>query len=225
MGFKVKATAKGQGEGGAWELPPEGNHAAQLVALIDLGTHLETYEGKPSKKHKVYLAWELVEEPRSDGQGNHVVCEEYTLSFNENAKLRSLVGEWLNVKFKDEQEFDLTGLFKRPCLLTVKHVQGKKNPEKTYYRVGNAAKPTKGMTVKPASWPQVVWDFESKSAPPSEDWLPYLRGLPVAEKVRESDEWKARFAGGGSKPLDDAEGGEEEVGAAAGAGDADDIGF
>src|SRR5262245_26390627 len=60
---------------------PEGVHRARLVALVDLGTHSEEYQGKPRDLHKVFAVWELVGCHQPGSTLNYVIAQDYTLSF------------------------------------------------------------------------------------------------------------------------------------------------
>ena len=66
--FKQTAASSG----GDYENAPVGNHPAVLVAMIDIGTHEEDYQGAKKQTRKIYLAWELVDEKKADGK-NHVI--------------------------------------------------------------------------------------------------------------------------------------------------------
>lgn len=57
MNFQLKANKGGGGNGG--EQVPPGNHPAVLVALIDMGTQHDEYQGKASWRCNVLLVWEL----------------------------------------------------------------------------------------------------------------------------------------------------------------------
>src|SRR5262249_53352279 len=118
----MKAT-KGGGEGGNFDAPPAGSIPGVLVALIDLGTHTEEYDGASKETHKVYLAWELTGEAKPGGGGNFFIGRDYTYSFAESANLRKVVQAWRGKDFAQDEEFDLAMLLGKPCLLSLLHKQ------------------------------------------------------------------------------------------------------
>lgn len=180
--WKQKASSGG---GGDWELPPEGNHSAVCVAVIDLGTHVESYQGVSKEARKLYLAWELIGHQTKQG-GPHIVCNQYTVSFNEKAKLRQLLETWRGKKFVEGEEFDISRIVGMPCFLQVSHA--KSGSGNDIYKIDAVTTIPKGIqppkpTVKP-----ILWEIEGSEPVPSQDWLPFLYGKKVAEKIGDSIE-------------------------------------
>jgi hypothetical protein len=133
--------------GGDFELQPEGTHTATCYRVIDLGTQEATYEGKTKKQHKVLIAWELTEEPMSDGRP-FTIQKRYTLSSSEKATLRQDLEAWRGKKFTKEElgKFNISRLLKVSCMLGVKHSQ---SDGKTYADVSSILGMPKGIKGPP----------------------------------------------------------------------------
>lgn len=178
-------TAKSRGEGGDYDLPPEGNQPARLVALVDLGTHQREYQGKREWKRKVALVWELVEAP-----GRPLLIRDFTLSLHENAALREWVDAWRGKSLKEGEDLDLSTLLGSAGMVHVEHATSKKS-NKTFGRIkGVGSVPTlkgKPIEIEEPEHEPVAWSLDEDDGDPP-DWLPYLYGRPVAEHVEESRE-------------------------------------
>jgi hypothetical protein len=133
--------------GGDFELTPEGSHTATCYRVIDLGTQETTYEGKVKQQHKVLIAWELTDEPMSDGRP-HTMQKRYTLSSSEKATLRKDLESWRGRKFTKEElgKFDISRLLNVPCLMSVTHTE---NDGKTYANVAAVMAMPKGIKGPP----------------------------------------------------------------------------
>lgn len=57
----TKQQANSKTGGGNYEKPPPGNHPAVCVAIIDMGTQKQEYQGNVTFAHRAYFVWELVE--------------------------------------------------------------------------------------------------------------------------------------------------------------------
>jgi hypothetical protein len=176
--FSMKTQAPGDFEGA-----PAGSHPAVLVAMIDLGTQKEEYKGETKIARKVFLAWELTGEKKTNGK-NFVVGKTYTLSFAKKANLRALVEKWRGKAFADDEQFDLAKLIGKPCVVSI--VQNG-----NYTNVDSASQPTKGLKVEPATYPNVMWELGSTDPFPEHEWLPYSYGKPLLEKIQACEEYKA----------------------------------
>lgn len=173
----------------SFELPPSGAQLARTVALIDLGTHVSTYQGEaPRPLHKLFVCWELPAAKRDDGR-SHVVAREFTWSLSSNGALRPFLEQWLSCTLRDGDVFDYLALVGQPCLLSIAHQTSK---DRRYAKVTGALPVPAGLTVPEATLPAIVWEIESGNALPDADWLPYVYGRPVADKIKESAEWRQR---------------------------------
>src|SRR5436190_14013268 len=106
MGAWTMKPTKGGGEGGFAKAPP-GNHAAVLVAIVDMGTHWNEFGGERKKQHKIYLVWELVGEQVAGTNRNHVIGVDLTYSLNEKAKLRKWIEARRGKPLPEDVEFDI----------------------------------------------------------------------------------------------------------------------
>lgn len=135
--FKGKGTS---GEGFKTDIPSEDIHDARIVALIDLGTHAESFQGSPERDvRKCYLAFEL-DEPMSGMKSvNHVVARMYTMSFHEKSGLRQLCESILNDGNR-LQDLDYEQLLGQPCTVQITHKKVDTDKgERTYVNITNIA--------------------------------------------------------------------------------------
>lgn len=184
--WKVKTSS---GEGGDFEAPPGGSYPGCLVGLIDLGTHDNTYNGKTTEQHKVYLVWELTAEHDSKGQ-TFKVAKDFTLSLNTKAKLRGFLEGWEGRKFNDDEEIDLGSYMLRSGVINLS--EGTSNNGKKFVDVSSVTKPMKGLIVPPRTVEPFVWTFDGwdcRQDPPIPDWVPFLYGRKVVDDIKKSKEW------------------------------------
>lgn len=189
MGWNMKANSGG----GNFEACPAGNHPAVLIALIDLGTQSEVFQGTPREARKVYLCWEIPDEKIESGR-SHVIGREYTMSFHEKAGFRHLVEAWRGKPFADGEEFDPSKLLGQSCLLNV--IQEESGSGKTFAQVKGVSAMPKGMP-KPAATLKTVCfniDDDGPAKFPKDEWLPFSYGKSLVSKASMSPEWIA--AGG-----------------------------
>ena len=112
--------------GGDFQTTGEGVHLATCISVFDMGTQSG---GKFGAKHKVYLCFELSDEPR-EFEGNAYNAKafvEVTISMHEKSSLRKLVESWAGRKFTDEEAeaFDLLKLAGKPAnVMTVNNEAG-----------------------------------------------------------------------------------------------------
>jgi hypothetical protein len=110
----------GSGGESTFETVPPGSYEAICYRLVDAGTAEEEYKGEVSKKHKIYIFWEIPELTLSDGRP-YSIFHGYTLSLNERSNLRRDLQAWRNKPFTEDelQEFDLTKLLGVTCKINV----------------------------------------------------------------------------------------------------------
>ncbi len=193
--FAMKVPLPGQG--GFADTPPAGTHQAVLVAIIDLGTQMEDYQGEQKKARKVFLAWELVQERAAGMPHGHVIGKQYTLSYHQKAALRGLIKGWRGKDLADGEEFDLAKLKGKSCLVNVTHST---SGERTYANLGGVSPLPKGMpAVEPGVEP-VLWYIGSDEPFPDAAWLPWSYGERLEEILNRSDEMKVRAPAGAAPP-------------------------
>ena len=113
-------TSIGSGGESSFESVPPGSYEAVCYRLVDAGTAEEDYKGEISKKHKLYIFWEIPELKLDDGRP-YSIFNGYTNSLNERSNLRRDLQAWRNKPFSDEEleEFDLTKLLGVTCKINV----------------------------------------------------------------------------------------------------------
>lgn len=195
-----KQTAKSSGEAGEFPIPTAGTHPAVLVAIVDLGTHQDEDRVTHRKysKRLIYLCWELEDTDAEKGGPRFYVGGDYTLSFGERAKLRGLLENWRGKKFDEGEEMDVSTLLGRPCFLQVTHKTTAKG--RTVCQVVGASKlPAKVPPITPTHKPYLFeMDGAEESLPALPEWLPYLYGRPLTDKIAESAEWSGQSAAASS---------------------------
>jgi hypothetical protein len=193
-----------------YEIPPSGQQAAVLIGVIDLGTHEQESQANDGTKsfwdrRSVLLVWELTDCKMTGMKNqNHVIAQEYTVSFSNKANLRKLIEGWSGNKFKDGDQFDVETLLVpkpgakpvgKPCVVNVVH--GKTAKNKDYAKVDGVAKPMKGVTIPPAQNEPLVFDIlDPKQEIPAALWIPFVYGAKHSDLIKSSKEWK-----NGRKPL------------------------
>lgn len=174
-------------QGSNYELPPAGSHAANCVALIDLGTHIEKYGNKPPyDSRKVFIVWELCEE-RSQGGEPFYLGRKYTLSIHADSHLGKLIGSWRGKSLAADEDFDLTKLLGKSCILNVTHEESK-TTQKPYAAVSMAMPLPKGMKAAKPEVTPIVWDFESGKPAPADAWIPWVHGQKLQDVLNEAKE-------------------------------------
>jgi hypothetical protein len=205
-------------EGGDFELPPAGTHAARCYRIVDLGTQQVDWQGSIKHQHKIVVSWELLTELMEDDRP-FTIHQRYTFSTFEQAKLRQHLESWRGRAFQDSDfgpgGFDISKLLGVPCLLSVVHDT---NPRGTYANVGGVMKPAKGMEFPALRNPTaLLW------LSPEEFDQTIFDGLSdkLKETIKKSPEWAQMFANSGAVDPQAPLGNEGQAGAA-GIGDLND---
>lgn len=173
---------------------PAGLYPARCYQMIHIGTVEESFEGVAKKVNKVRIGWELPTETRvfkeENGEQPCVISKEYTLSLHEKSALRSMLKSWRSKDFTEEEAlaFDITKLLGVPCMINISH---KKSADgtKTYDNISAVTPMPRGMDCPPPINPRLVFEHDSPN-------MEVLEALPdfIKDKVKSSDEWKARHA-------------------------------
>lgn len=149
------------------ELIEAGNYVARCYRMVEIGTVDEEFLGVKKQMHKVRIGWELPTELKTfnpeKGEQPCVIDKEYTLSLADKANLRKDLQSWRGKAFTDDEAeaFDITKLLGVPCMLNIIHVQGKKDPTKTYQAIGSVSPMPKGLICPPQVNETFVFDFEN----------------------------------------------------------------
>ena len=183
----MQATSKGSGD---FEVPPEDNHGAFLVAIVDLGTQKVSYQGTVKELAQVYLCWELTNCPMSGMKDvNHVIGKAYTLSLHVKSGLYKMIHSWRGQPLAEGETLDLHKLFGVPCLVNVTHSPGTEG--RVFAKMADVSRVPKNMKVEKAKRPTLFWEIETGDLSQL-DWLPWSFGSKISDLVQEAPEWKAR---------------------------------
>jgi len=184
----IKATNKG-----GQEIEPiaEGSYPARVYQMIELGT-IPAFQGQ--LQTKVRIGFELPTEmfvfDEKKGEQPRVISQDYTLSFNEKAKLRKVIMACDPEALKTDddgfmEEFDVEKLIGKECLITIAQ-KPKQDKSGNYAFIDNCTRIPKGMTCPPAINPVHIlsydkWDEEAFQKLPA-----FLR-----EKIESSKEYQS----------------------------------
>lgn len=180
-------------ESSSYEACPEGNHVACCYAIVDLGTHEESFDGQPPKsKRKVFIQWEICSESRQDGSCFRI-GDFYALSSHQKSNFRKDLESWRGKAFSDEDfgNFRLQKLLGKPCMLNVVQIE---KDGKTKSKIASIASMPKGMPSPKLSEPALFASLE----PDEFDATAYER-VPdfLKEDITKSPEWGALHTGRG----------------------------
>lgn len=185
--WEVKATSNVE-----TEIPPAGMLPAALVAMIAEGTQKNDLYGTLSSK--IFLVWELVTHKMTGMKDvNHVIGQDYTLTFGPKSNLRCLVEKWRGKEFAENEPFKLDKLLGQKCILTIVH---KTKNDKLFAKIEGIS-PAKG-------WPNPIPDPQRKpfvwklgmGDPPSQEWLPRIYGELVSDVIKRCQELNGGAQGG-----------------------------
>jgi hypothetical protein len=165
MSLQDTATAGG----GDVYFPPAGNHPARLVAILDLGYHLDTYKRDSTKRsfwrNRALFGFQLLI-PESG-----VIFKEFTLAFTPKAELRRLLEKLRGKPFQEGDQIDVTKMLGLSYLVSVIHQESSNG--KTYAKIDGIDRIPKGMPVPPpATLQPVTYVFGETPAWPAVAWLP-----------------------------------------------------
>lgn len=208
MALSTPAKA-GNGGGNAQKGPrercPKGSRLAAVVAVIDLGTHMESYKNEEAKpKSLVALVFEVLDKKQSNGSP-FVFAEPFTHSVNEKARLRKVV-ESCGYEV-DASGFDVRKLLGKTLRLRIDHGDnGKQGEERREYAdVGSYDAPldeelTPDGKIAKTQFQPFLYEDAGREDYVECDWIPWIWGgnprrrAPIGELIAESREGKARLA-------------------------------
>jgi hypothetical protein len=173
--------AKLSGNGGSFEPTPTGPQHAVCAFVEDIGTHEDTYQGRPIQRRQIVICWELSETMTiGENAGKpFMISKFYTLSLNEKANLRHDLEAWRGKAFTEEElaGFDVERLIGVNCMLNV--VEKKKQDGNITQTIGSIMPAIKGL-------PKIT---PVNEVPPA--W--------IAKKREDSIEWRERNNGFGDQ--------------------------
>ena len=177
--LKGKASAPQQD----YPVPPAENHPGQLIGLIDLGSHWESFQNQAAKRiRKVFLVWEIL----ADDDKHYIVGRDFNIavrddgsvSYGEKSNIRKLLSAWRGKDYAPGEEIDLDNFLGKDCLVNLSHGQSKTSG-KTFASVEGASKMPRGMPAIEPDCPWVTYDADSDQEIPTQDWLPMVYGETV----------------------------------------------
>jgi hypothetical protein len=120
-------------------LIPEGKYPALLYLAADLGHHHDTYEGKDTVKHLIYLSWELVGTKMEDGRP-FVIGNNYTVSasrfggwyLSKTSNCYKMMKAWLDTNNPQDTKKVFTDILedRYPCVIDVEQKKRRSDPSK-----------------------------------------------------------------------------------------------
>lgn len=178
------------------KLPPEGPTIGRCYSVIYMGTIDSSYQGKPRKKARLRITFELPEHMDvfnpERGQEPFVVSRNFTFTMQEKGHLRPFLEAWRGKKFTDEEAaaFDIAKLAGQPAMLTIAH-QKSEDGQTTYANITSVSPIHKSMLaqVPPQLNQSVVYnvaEHDSRAYSFLPDWM--------KDEIAKSDEWKAMGA-------------------------------
>jgi hypothetical protein len=179
-------------DGGNFIQVEPGTYVARCYSMIEIGTIETEYLGEKKKAHKVNITWELPTETaifnEDKGPEPFVVSKTYTLSMHEKATLRKDLESWRGKGYAEEEakRFDITKLLGQPCLLSVIHQPGVKDPTKNYVVISSISKMMKGQECPPQVNPTRVLSYDEFNWEVFDKLSDYMK-----DKIRESEEFKS----------------------------------
>lgn len=187
------------------QIPTAGLQLAMCYAIIDLGTHEESYQGQTKMTPKVQFSFELPMQTAvfdaTKGPQPMVVWGDYTVAAGDQAKLPKMLSSWgKGNKIEKITEELLKMYLGKPCTINIEHVTSKKDVDSETGKPlvfaniglkGTAVFPiTQGMA-KPEKTvnPLIFFSLDSFS------WDTYGK-LPkhIQDKIAKSAEWPGILA-------------------------------
>jgi hypothetical protein len=168
-----------------------GTYVARCYSMIEIGTIKSEYLGKEKIQKKVNITWELPTETaifhEDKGPEPFVVSKTYTLSMYDKATLRKDLESWRGKKYEDDEaeKVDITKLLGQPCLISVIHQVGKKDPSKNYVFVSGISKLMKNQECPPLVNPIRVLSYDNFNLDVFNSLSDYMK-----DQIRSSEEFK-----------------------------------
>lgn len=131
-------------DGGNYEKPPEGGHAAVCADVIDLGYRFARNFGKI--EHKCALVFQLGQVSEKTGE-RFEIAQTFTVNFGEKANLRKFLSQWRGKSYSDDEAKTGAPLHKlegQPAYITIEH---QKKGDKTYANIIGIVKLPMGLPI------------------------------------------------------------------------------
>lgn len=172
-------------------LPPAGLHHARIIRIIDLGTQIDTFQGKVKNNPKIMILFEYMHKKREDGT-NEVISQDYTAIFGEKANFQKAFQTLDEDLFKNK-EFDIATLLGRACAITVIRKISRNGKERA--EVSAVSPPMEGMPLLEAVSTPKLFDLSEP------DWALFAEFSDFTkDKIRKSPEYAALDLPAGAPP-------------------------
>lgn len=128
-----------------FEQAPTGAQVARCIKMIDIGTQVGEWQGKPKSRRQVIITFELPNCLMTEGDNEgkpFIVSKFYTASLGEKASLRHDLVAWRGREFTKEElaAFDAKNIMGKTCMLGLINKEGKT-------RIGTVMQLPKGMPI------------------------------------------------------------------------------
>ncbi len=177
-----------QGQRTQKPIPPAGLHPAICYAIIDMGTHQESFKGNVSNKPKVKFCFEfptLPEQVFDEARGPQrlSIMQDFNVYSDDKSNLCKMLKQWRGVA-KIDLAKDLPAYLGQSCQVMVTHVQ---KDDITYANIaasGTMILPPTANYGAPKNNP-ILFDLDKFSWQQFHSLWPFLQ-----KKIRESLDWQ-----------------------------------
>jgi len=188
----ITATNSG---GSNYEPIPAGTYLARCYSMVQIGTVEEEFQGLKKWVNKVRITWELPTELKvfnpDKGEQPQAISKEFSLSMHEKSSLRAFLTSWRGKGFSEDEAkaFDITRLLGVPCMLSIVHEPGKKDPSKIYDKIASVSTVMKGVTMPDQINPSFEFTLENFEQGKFDSLPDFLK-----DKIRQSKEYKTMIS-------------------------------
>lgn len=188
----ITATNSG---GSNYEPIPAGTYLARCYSMVQIGTVEEEFQGLKKWVNKVRITWELPTELKvfnpDKGEQPQAISKEFSLSMHEKSSLRAFLTSWRGKGFSEDEAkaFDITRLLGVPCMLSIVHEPGKKDPSKIYDKIASVSTVMKGVTMPDQINPSFEFTLENFEQTKFDSLPDFLK-----DKIRQSKEYKTMIS-------------------------------
>ena len=184
----ITATNSG---GSSYEPIPAGTYLARCYSMVEIGTLEEEFQGIKKWVNKVRITWELPTEMKvfnpDKGEQPQAISKEFTLSMHEKSTLRAFLTSWRGKGFTEDEakEFDVSRLVGVPCMLSIVHEPGKKDPSRIYDKIASVSTVMKGVIMPPQINPSFIFELDAFDQSKFDSLPDFLK-----DKIRQSKQYK-----------------------------------
>ena len=177
---------KDTGTGQEFDPCPVGLHVAVCYGLVDVGTHVEEFQGQKNDRRIVHVLFELPNQTiEIDGNTMPMgLNKKFTLSLHKKANLRATLESWRGKNFTEMElveGFELKNIIGANCQVNVIHNESN---GKTYANISSIVPLSQGMNKMDQFNPTCYYSMDDQMDIPENtpQWL--------QEKIYKSLEWQ-----------------------------------